>query len=371
LSYKDILINSDQKAYLLTKINLIFTILIYGLEILVLFSTKNYILYLSVQFFLHILQRWVINRYITKRYPEIDFKCKNQLKDNTKKEIFINIKAMVYHKIGDCLINSTDNIIISSFININVVAVYSNYLLVVSYLMSFANMFYNGILASLGNLIVKENLEKKYDIFNKINFLGFTIFSFSSVILINIFNDFIKVYAGDNYMLDFLTVIIIVVNFYITGMRVPVANMKSAAGLFDIDKHTPLIQSAINIFFSILLAKYMGLRGVLIGTFLSSILPSIQRPYLVYKHVLNRSSKEYFKRYIIYVFVTVFISIVTIFINSLLGTSSRILLLIEKIIISMLIYLMIYLLMFYRKDEFKYFKTFIINSLKRRKANEE
>lgn len=371
LSYKDILITSDQKSYLLTKITLFSTFLINCSEIIILLSTKNYIFYLLIKIFLTIIERLFINLFISRKYSNVEFKSKNKLEEKTKKEIFKNVKAMFYHKIGDCMINSTDNIIISSFINISTVALYSNYLLIISYLMSFASIVYNSLLASLGNLVVSEGKEKKYEIFKKINFLGFSIFSFSTVILMNVFNVFIELFAGKDYVLNMVTVTIIVINFYITGMRVPSSNMKTAAGLFDVDKYTPIIQSIINIVFSIILSIKFGLNGVLIGTFLSSILPSIQRPYIVYKHILKKSSKEYFIEYFKYAVLTIFATVITILINSTININSNILLFFQRSIISAVIYLLIYIIVFYKKKEFIYFKNLGTSYLNRRTKNEK
>lgn len=367
ISYKDVLITADQKAYKLTKINMIFTILISLGELCVLHFTSNFIGYLIIQFLLNIMQRIAINIYISRVYPDIDFKSNLKLEESTKNDVQKNVKAMFLHKIGDCMINATDNIIISSFININVVSVYSNYLLVTSYLTTFANMIYNGILASLGNFIINENNERKHEMLKKMNFLGFSIFSFCAVILLNVFNVFIGILANEEYLLTFDTVILIVLNFYITGLRISVSNMKIAAGLFDIDKYTPIIQSIINVSLSILLARVLGLNGVLIGTFISSIFPSVQRPFIVYKYVLKKSCKEYFVDYFKYFAITLIISLITCYLNSIISISQSILLLIQRLILASIVYILIYLIIFRKNNEFVFYKNMIINFIRRKK----
>lgn len=369
ISYKDVLISADQKAYKLTLINAIFTILIGLGELVVLCFTSNFIGYLLIQFALSIMQRVVINCYISKQYKDIDFNCKEDLDECLKKDVNKNIKAMFFHKVGDSMINATDNIILSTFVNLTVVSIYSNYLLVISYLTMFANMLYNGLLASLGNFIITENSERKCEIFKKTNFLGFTIFSFASVMLFNIFNAFIMILANENYILPNYVVAIIILNFYITGMRIPVENIKNATGLFAIDKYTPIIQSAVNIVVSIVLAKYYGIFGVLIGTFISSILPSIQKPYIVYKYVLEKPVKEYFLGYAKDFLITVFIIIISYCINFNLRLNNQILLLIIKTVVVVFVYFGVYFAIFKNNEEFNYYKHLIIKFL-RREINE-
>lgn len=84
-----------------------------------------------------------------------------------------------------------------------------------------------------------------------------------------------------------------------TGLRVAPATIKSASGMYDIDKFTPLIQSGVNLIVSIILVQYIGVLGVVLGTIISSIvLPSWQRPYIVYKYILNKPFRIYISNYI-------------------------------------------------------------------------
>lgn len=365
ISYKDVLITSDQKQYKLTWINLIFTILLNVGELAILFITGNFICYLIIQFAINIIQRICTNIFITRQYKNIEFKTKNKLEIKKKNEIFKNIKAMFFHKVGDSMVNATDNIIISTVIDINTVGIYSNYFFIVSFLTNLASIIYSGILASLGNFIVTENTERKYEMFNKTNFLGFTIFSYFSVLLINVFNIGIEIIANKDYILNISTVLLIILNFYITGVRIASSNMKTAAGIFDLDKYTPIIQAVINIFTSVILAKFIGLNGVLIGTLLSSILPSIQRPYIVYKYILKEKCMEYFKEYAMNLALIVITASISYIININILIQSQILLLIQRTAITSIIFLIFYFIFYRKKSEFIFYRDMLINFVRR------
>lgn len=41
-----------------------------------------------------------------------------------------------------------------------------------------------------------------------------------------------------------------------------------------------------------------GLKGVYVGTLVSSLVPNLVRPYMVYKYVFFTSSKEYYQSYV-------------------------------------------------------------------------
>lgn len=73
-----------------------------------------------------------------------------------------NIKALILYKIGTISLNSTDNIIISSFVGVVTVGLYSNYLLLQTSVTGFLSTIFNNLTASIGNLNAKESNEKGY-----------------------------------------------------------------------------------------------------------------------------------------------------------------------------------------------------------------
>ena len=78
------------------------------------------------------------------------------------------------------------------------------------------------------------------------------------------------------------------------GLRISVNNIKVAGGIFEQDKYLAIIQSVVNLMISIILAKKIGLVGVYIGTIVSGLIPSLIRPYIVYKYLYKRNSIGYY-----------------------------------------------------------------------------
>ena len=73
LSYKVTLISSDNQAYQLVPINVIVMLIQTIGQIIVLIVFKSYVVYLAVQIICSIILMLIQNRYITKKYREIDF----------------------------------------------------------------------------------------------------------------------------------------------------------------------------------------------------------------------------------------------------------------------------------------------------------
>ncbi len=367
VSFKDILIVADQKNYKLTKINFLFKFIISFVQIAILYFTKNYILYLVSQFSLTLLQRFITNRYITKLYPNVSFKSNKSLDSDDSALIKKNIKAMIFHKIGDYSINGTDNIILSAALSINIVGIYSNYLLFINTLNTLISAIFKSVVSSIGNLIAEnENKEKHIEVFNNINFIGFLIYGLSALILYFMLNRFITLWLGESYIFNNFIVLIIVLNFYFTGMRTPVSSFKIAAGIYNEDKYVPLIQALINLVVSIILVKPLGIAGVLIGTLVSSlVLPCWNRPYVVCKYVLKTSPKEYYISYIGYIFLLIINGLLLNQIFNTIKISSPVLFMVFIIITTIIIFILTILLIYRKSKPLKYLFSIINREMKK------
>ena len=369
-AYKETLIIADQKSYKLTKINIVSTIMLYISQSIVLILTCNFIIYLVTQFGIQLIQKIVTNIYVTKQYPNVHYNEKEKLDTETSKKIKKNVKGMIYHKMGDYCINGTDNIIISSFIDINTVGFYSNYTTLISMLNNIITMIFTSMTASFGNLIVTSR-ERLLKVFKKIDFISFCMYSYFGICIIGVINKFIKIWIGEKYLLSNFTVWLIGFNFFFTGIRIVIGIVKQVAGENDKDRFVPIIQSSINIVISIIGVKLCGLDGVIIGTIASSLAPNIIRPIIVYKYVFKKSSKEYFKNFIKHVITFILGSIIIELINNFININNDILSLLVSLICT-LIYVIMIILIYGKTEEYRE----MINSIKeiinkRRKNSDE
>lgn len=360
-TYKRTLLSADQKSYLMTNIDMIVNILTLIIQMVFLLVFKNYYVYLLIGAIIGIIQNFYINNYINKIYPYLLDRNIKPLNEESKISIVKNVKAMMLHKLGDLCINQTDNIIISSFINITVVGLVSNYTLIISMINKFAMNFFNAANASLGNLIVTEESTKRLEVFNGYNFMAFWIFGWTSICFIVLLNPFITLWIGADKTIDQSVLILVIINYYLVGMRVPVGNMKSAAGLYVQDQFVPIIQSIINLVISIIGAQKLGLLGVYIGTVASSILlPCWYRPIIIYKYIFKESSKSYFIKYIIYLFV-IFANcyLMNVITNILFGSSVTWMSLIGRGFVCLIIPNIIIYILFRNTKDFKYILNII------------
>jgi len=359
-AHKWSLINADQKGYVLAKYNLIFNIITTVCKIGVLQLTKNYILFLLIEALIFIAQNIWNGKVVNERYSYIKTKEKYKVDDSTKKNLVRNVKAMFLHNVGGYCVFGTDNLLIAGFISVKTVGLYSNYTMIIGQLGSLLTPILNGIGASVGNLIATESKEKSLEIFNIIYLINFWIYSLCVIFLYNLLEPFINWWLGGNLLLDRLTFIVILMNFYITGLRSCIGTFKSKAGIFSQDKYVPIIESIINLGASIILVKHLGLAGIFIGTTISTIiLPLWIQSKLVYNNVFDKSVLEYFKKYSNYLLLTIGATIITTYVCNNLVLGSRFPSLVFKGVICMTIPNTIYILILFKTNEFKYILNII------------
>ena len=364
-AHKWSLINADQKGYILAKYNLIFSVVTTISKIIVLLITNNYILFLLIEAAIFIIQNLWNGKVVNERYSYIRTKKKYIVEKDVKNNLITNVKALFLHNIGSYCVFGTDNILISAFISVKAVGLYSNYTMIISQLSSLLTPILGGIGASVGNLIATESKEKSYEVFNVTYFVNFWIYSVCVIFLYNLLEPFIEWWLGSGLLLDKLTFLTVLINFYISGMRNSIITFKSKAGIFDNDKYIPLIESLINLGSSIILVNYFGLAGIFMGTTISTItMPLWIQAKLVYNNIFNKSVKKYFEKYVIYLIITILVGSLTTYICSLISFNGFISLIVKGVI-CMVIPNIIYLIIFYRTKELQQILNIFINIFKK------
>ena len=359
-SYKVSMNNADQNKYLATIFNTITQILVLIIKVFILYITKNYILFLSIDIGSTLIKNIIFSRMMDKRYPYLKDKDKVRLDDETRKTLYTNIKALFFGKIGYILSTSADNLVISSMISIKTVGLYSNYTTLTSSVLGFVSVFMGSISASIGNLIASESNKKVYEIYKVTSFINFWLYGFSSICLFCLSDTFIALWLGKEYIMGNEVLFLIVLNFLIGGLMAPIDSIKSAAGLYKPDRFIPIVSAIVNLILSIILVKSLGLSGVLIGTVASTLLFSFWiKPMLVYKYIFNKNVSEYF--------IDIFLKSVSIFIcgflcwklGEILFSGHTVLNLLGKLIICILIPNILIGLFMFKTKEFKYIYNII------------
>lgn len=352
--YKQSIIIADQRNHIISKIHCVFIIISNLVQIILLISIKNYIVVLTTQIVFRIIENAYIANKADNLYPYLKEKNNAKLSKKERKLFFENLYALLLYKISGVVINGTDNIIISIFVGVTAVGIYSNYILIIATITTFVSYLFYSITASIGNLTVKEDEEKKYFIFRVLNFANFWIYGFCTICLWNLINPFITLWLGDQYVFSEYIVFAIILNFFTTGMQNASTTFRETTGLFKKGKYRPIIAAVINIVVSIILANEIGIAGVFFGTIISRLCTYFwYDPYVIYNLVFYKSVKPYFIRYFWFVMIVVVSAIITDTIANIFNFSSLINIGIRGLL-CIIIPNLIFFTIFGRTEEFKY-----------------
>lgn len=373
-TYKRALILCDEKRYIATAYQYGFSFVLNVVQLISLILFHNYILYLMMQILFTFSENIMISIQADKMYPFLKEKNVAPISKETSTGIKKNIKATIFHKIGAMVVNSTDNLILSKYVGLAAVGLYSNYFLITNTLNNFLNQIFVSVTASVGNLnALKEKKGNKHleETFYRLFFLNFWLYGFCSCCLLILLNPFISIWLGNEFVFDQITLLMIVVMFYLSGMRRTVLTFRDATGTFYYDRYKPIFESLINIIASIFLVRRMGTAGVFFGTIISTISVCVWvEPYVLYKYVFYENLGYYMIRYCMYTAVTIGACVSTLFLVNIFSISNIYVSFVYKMVVCAFAPNVIFFSCFFRTKEFHYFlnllNSFIKNGLSKK-----
>lgn len=356
IAYKKSILLADQKNYIVNIIHLVYLILTSTIQILILIFTKDFILFLLVKIVMRIIENVITTIVSNKMYPYITEKNFNKLNKVILDDILKKVKALVFHKFASFIVLGTDSIIISIFLGISSVGLYSNYNLILIAVNTIVSQIFISLTASIGNMLTLETKEKSFEIFKKIELLNFWIFCFCSICIYFLTDTFVNLWIGSEYILPNIVLLVLVINFYIQGMRRSINTFKEAAGIYYEDRFIPLIEALVNIVVSVILVKIFGLAGVFIGTILSTLILFLYSyPKYVYSSLFNKSGKIYILNFFKYLIIFIIIMLATYIITYFVRLNSNLLKLFVNGIICLVIPNLVLYIIFKNTEEFRYF----------------
>lgn len=364
-SYKQMLLTADQRGYIVTICGDGISVLMQIVQALFLWLTKEYFVYLGVSIAATLIRNIVLSCVVDRIYPFLGQGNADSLPGSVKQEILRNIKALLFHKIGGVVVLATDNLLISGFVGVVAVGLYSNYQMITNRLNAIYGQFYKVLIASVGNLGATENTKHSLEVFWRLNLVGNWLYGFSTVCLTVLMNPFIELWLGNDYLFGQGIVCLIALNFYVTGMRRIMTTFREGYGLYWYDRYKPVAESIINLGTSIALAIPFGVAGILAGTFIGTMLTSFWiEPLVLFKYGFHASVKPFFRNYAVNTLTTV-VTIVLVWNLCMLLPGEGLLRFAAEMVVCAVLGNLGYLIAYLRRDEFKFFLQLLRHRISR------
>lgn len=203
------------------------------------------------------------------------------------------------HHIAYCIHTNTDVVLITLFLNLKEVSVYSIYLMIVTGIRSLIAAISSAVEPYIGYLIAQKNekvLQQNFSVYEFFHFfISSVLFGATLVLIIPFITIYTRSVSDVNYIRPLFSILLIA-SECVYCLRNPYSSVIFAAGHFKQTRNGGFMEAGINIVISILLITKMGIIGVAIGTLVAMVFRTYQ--YVVYlsKYILKRPVKFFYKR---------------------------------------------------------------------------
>lgn len=343
-----------QKNYIVLLVQQITTIIRVVVQIILLYYTHDYVGYLIIAIICTLISNIISTLIANKKYSWLRNYCHLKLNQKEKQEFFFNVRAILQYKLGSVILSGTDNILISVCLKTSYVGLCSNYNLVLNAVNTIVNQACSGIQATIGNYNILSKRENKYKLFEQLFFVSFWIFGYTTVCLSILLTPFIgDLWLGETYILSADVVLALCSTFYVSLINTIPSMYRTTMGYFNETKSCPIYAAILNIFFSIILSKIIGLSGIFIATGLSRLVTyNLMDAFYVYKKGFNISPLLYYRKLFLYTLCLIGVYIVNLVVISLISPKG-ICGFIMKLILCTLVTNGLFFVLFFRTKVFK------------------
>ena len=191
------------------------------------------------------------------------------------------------------VVDSTDNMLISALVNTIIAGIYANYITVTGIFKQLSTRLMAASTASMANLFVTEDTEKKIRNLYRMTFIFYAYASFASVGTYVCIQPFVKMWIGNLYLLDMSEVRMICILCFVSIVFEPLKNAMFLTGNFAVGRNISFISAMTNLIVSIVLGRQIGLLGILLGTMCTYLIEVVAKTYFLFRDYFKTSAFGY------------------------------------------------------------------------------
>jgi len=366
-AYKQVLLVADQKRYVADKIAYGIKGISVVLQIVCLIVYPSFLCYTVIGILTGIAVNLMVALEVDKRYPYLKNEAK-RLPKNDIKNMFEQVYASFLNRVCNIVGQATDNLIISSNISVLMVGLYDNYAMIITVFQTLLSNALHAFNGSLGNLYATEGKEKNEKIFRSLNLLNLWFVIFTSVCFLVIFQPFITLWIGEEYLFDEIVVFIIVMNYATNNMQGVTYIFRQATGLFVVGKYRPVASVISNLVLSLIMVRTMGIGGVFLASIISRMtLAWWYDAWIVYQKGFGKKPWGFYADSIM---AAIWITVLSVVVQNLIvwmGIPISWMGLIARGLICVVIVNGVLYLWYCRRDEFKFLKEKGVELIRRKR----
>ena len=284
INYRQILLDSDQKTYMVSMYSQGGDLVKSLIQIFLAYYYKNLYLWVAIEFGYSLMTCLILNHVIRREYPWLHTdRSRGREILRQYPEIWVKAKQIVVHRLKNSLLSKSDEIMIFAFVSLKMVAYYGNYTMIVGKLTAlFANAL-AGLNASVGNLVAEGHQANTMKVFWELLGGRYMVTGVIVIFMAALLDPVIGIWVGPEYILSTEIVALLLFNMYIMFTRPSVDLFVNAYGLYA-DTWAAWAEGGINLAVTIVCAWQWGLIGILLGKTVSMLLLVVLwKPYYLFR----------------------------------------------------------------------------------------
>lgn len=273
VNYKQILLSADQKEYKIqySYKSVVLVKLILQIVFISLFE-NGYVWWIILEVLFAVLAALMLSLTVKRTYPYLTgspLTGKELLKQHPV--VWTKTKQLFFHKLGGVVLTKLSPIVIYGIATLELVAIYGNYMLIISGVTSLIIAIFSSMNAGVGNLVARGDKVRIMRVFDELFSIRFFITAVICFCSYTLTQPFMEIWMGPDLLLDNQCLILFISIMFINLNRLTPDAFINAYGLFN-DIWSPVVESLLNLVLSIVLGSIWGLKGVLMGILISLIL---------------------------------------------------------------------------------------------------
>ncbi|MFZ7133050.1 MAG: lipopolysaccharide biosynthesis protein [Eubacteriales bacterium] len=296
------LLQADQNKYLINWVTNTVRMIQMLTEIVLLMLGFDLMVIFISYFIFMIITNTIINKLAYKKYPWINVHGKPDF------STYANTQHVMMHKIGSIIALNTDNIMLSAFVGIDMVAVYASYNYIIQFIISITGKIINSTQESFGNFFAMKDKKEGISAYWEMNALLFYMGSIIFTVTYLSINNFILLWLGSDYLVSNTTVLLFCVIFFYRIVRGTSVVIVNGVGAFKETKWQALFEGLINLGLSLALVSQFEINGILFATIISYLATGFWAvPNYIFKNVFHQPVRKYYINYMMNVLIMIVI----------------------------------------------------------------
>lgn len=291
-----ILLQVQGKGYILTNITTVSTIATSFGKIILLNAGFGILALQILYFAISMVQVIVVMILIKQKYAWLNLNTEPDFSALQQKN------SALIHQVSTLIFNSTDMLVLTVFCDLKVVSVYAMYNMLFAMLKTAMSNIGGSVSFAMGQAFHRDRqrflqMHHTYELWNMT--LTFACFTTANLFLCPFLQLYTKGVTDANYLDATLAWLFVLCNILANG-RVACLQVISFAGHFKQTLSKTILESAINLVLSVVLAQKLGIYGVLLGTIAALLYRTNDMIWYAAKRILHISVWHSYRRWIVH-----------------------------------------------------------------------